>query len=74
MNPELPQLCSILREEGIRLTLLSTGLLLKKNAGHVAAGFDDVIVSLDGPRQIHDMIRRVEGAFELLHIGFRALK
>jgi MoaA/NifB/PqqE/SkfB family radical SAM enzyme len=74
MNPELPQLCSILREEGIRLTLLSTGLLLKKNAVQVAAGFDDVIVSLDGPREIHDMIRRVEGAFDFLHTGILALK
>lgn len=74
MNPELPQLCTILREEGIRLTLLSTGLLLKKYAGAVAAGFDDVIVSLDGPPEIHDAIRRVNGAFELLQAGVRALR
>jgi Fe-coproporphyrin III synthase len=74
MNPELPQLCSILREEGIRLTLLSTGLLLQKYAGSVAGSFDDVIVSLDGPREIHDMIRRVDGAFDLLQKGIAALR
>ncbi len=74
MNPELPQLCAILRREGIRLTLLSTGLLLKKNALVVAESFDDVIVSLDGPREIHDSIRRVEGAFVLLEAGVRALR
>jgi MoaA/NifB/PqqE/SkfB family radical SAM enzyme len=74
MNPELPQLCAILREEGIRLTLLSTGLLLKKYARAVAAGFHDVIVSLDGPPEIHDAIRRVNGAFELLQAGVRALR
>ena len=74
MNPELPQLCAILRREGIRLTLLSTGLLLKKNALVVAESFDDVIVSLDGPREIHDSIRRVEGAYVLLEAGVRALR
>ena len=74
LNPELPQLCSLLRDEGIRLTLLSTGLLLKKYANTVAASFEDVIVSLDGPREIHDLIRRVEGAFDLLHSGVNALR
>jgi MoaA/NifB/PqqE/SkfB family radical SAM enzyme len=74
MNPELPQLCAMLWEEKIRLTLLTTGLLLKKNADQVAASFDDVIVSLDGPPSIHDAIRRVEGAFALLQAGVKALR
>lgn len=74
MNPELPQLCSILRDVGIRLTLLSTGLLLKKSASSVAASFDDVIVSLDGPPAVHDTVRRVDGAFGLLQAGIHALR
>jgi MoaA/NifB/PqqE/SkfB family radical SAM enzyme len=74
MNSELPEMCALLRAEGIRLTLLSTGLLLKKCAAKVVEGFKDVIVSLDGPREIHDGIRRVPGAFDLLHEGIRALR
>lgn len=74
MNRELPELCSILRGQGIRLTLLTTGVLLKKYAGTVATQFDDVIVSLDGPAAIHDRIRRVDGAFALLQAGVRALR
>jgi Fe-coproporphyrin III synthase len=74
MNPELPQVCSILREEGIRLTLLSTGLLLRKYSDAVSNAFDDVIVSLDGPPAIHNAIRRVEAAFELLGDGVLALR
>jgi len=74
MNPELPQLCSILQEAGIRLTLLSTGLLLKRFARNVATSFNDVIVSLDGPQAIHDAIRRVDGAFRLLEAGICALR
>jgi MoaA/NifB/PqqE/SkfB family radical SAM enzyme len=74
LNPELFQLCTLLRAEGIRLTLLSTGLLFRKLAGEIAASFDDVIVSLDGPRETHDSIRRIEGAFALLHDGARSLR
>jgi MoaA/NifB/PqqE/SkfB family radical SAM enzyme len=74
MNSELPELCGLLRAEGIRLTLLSTGLLLKKCARDVAENFSDVIVSLDGPREIHDGIRRVSGAFELLREGISAVR
>jgi Fe-coproporphyrin III synthase len=74
MNPDLPQLCAMLRKERIRLTLLTTGLLLKKCAAEVATGFDDVIVSLDGPREIHDQIRRVQGAFDLLESGIEAVR
>ena len=74
MNPELPRLCSLLRKEGIRLTLLSTGLLLRKYANAVTANFDEVIVSLDGPSATHDRIRRVEGAFALLESGIQALR
>ena len=74
LNPELPQIAKILRREGIQLTLLSTGLLLGKYAAEVAESFDDVIVSLDGPRQVHDQVRRVKAAFELLETGVGALR
>ena len=74
LNPELPAVCSMLRNEGIRLTLLTTGLLLQKLATGVAESFDDVIVSLDGPPKIHDAIRRVEGAFALIQSGVLALR
>ena len=74
MNAELPVLCEILRAENIRLTLLTTGLLLQKCASTVAAWFDDVIVSLDGPPEVHDKIRRVEKAFALLEAGVKAVR
>jgi MoaA/NifB/PqqE/SkfB family radical SAM enzyme len=74
MNPELPALCKILRAENIRLTLLTTGLLLQKCASAVAEGFDDLIVSLDGPPEVHDKIRRVERAFSLLETGVKAVR
>ena len=74
LNPELPVLCTILRKENIRLTLLTTGLLLQKCAADVAKNFDDVIVSLDGPGAVHDAIRRVDGAFRLIEAGVAAAR
>ena len=74
MNKDLPALCAMLRKENIRLTLLTTGLLLEKRAEHVAQGFDEIIVSLDGPREIHDRIRRVPGGFELIRRGIGSVR
>src|ERR1022692_5069708 len=64
---------ALLRGRGIRTTILSTGLLLERNAARIAEGVDEVIVSLDGPAKIHDEIRRVPGPFDLLAKGVRAV-
>jgi MoaA/NifB/PqqE/SkfB family radical SAM enzyme len=74
LHSDLRALCAFLRELDIRLTLLSTGLLLAKRASEVADCFDDVIVSLDGPAAIHDSIRRVNGAFELIRSGIASVR
>ncbi len=73
MHSDLFRLSGRLRERGIRTTILTTGLLLSKHASAVVRNLDDVIVSLDGPPPIHDCIRGIRGAFELLAAGVRAL-
>jgi MoaA/NifB/PqqE/SkfB family radical SAM enzyme len=74
LHGDLPALCGFFREQNIRLTLLTTGLLLLKRARDVSALFDEVIVSIDGPREIHDAIRRVKGAFDLIGQGVAAVR
>ena len=74
MHPGFVPLCESLRGAGLETTLLSTGLLLERAAEDVARLVDDVIVSLDGPREVHDAIRRVPGAFDRLAAGVRALR
>lgn len=74
MHPDLFRLCRLLRDRGIRVSVLSTGLLLERHAAAIAANVNDVIVSLDGPREIHDRIRRVSGAFDMLAAGVRAIR
>lgn len=68
------QLCAFLRDCDVMITLLTTGLLLEKRAGVVAAGVDDVIVSIDGPEAVHDQVRRVKGAHRLIGRGIEALR
>jgi MoaA/NifB/PqqE/SkfB family radical SAM enzyme len=69
LNRELDAICRFFRELGLRITLLTTGLLLQKKADIVAVGFDDIIVSIDGPPDVHDRIRRISGAFQAIHKG-----
>jgi len=73
MHSDLFRLSTLLRRRGIRTTILSTGLLLERHAAAIAEGTDEVIVSLDGPAKIHDEIRRVPGAFDVLAKGVRSV-
>ena len=73
-NSRLPILAKMLRDEGIRVTLLTAGLLLGAQAEAIAATVDDVIVSLDGPSVLHNRIRRVPKAFERLATGVQELR
>ncbi len=73
MHSDLFRLSALLRGRSIRTTLLSTGLLLERNAARIVEDMTEVIVSLDGPREVHDEIRRIPGAFDCLAKGVRAL-
>jgi MoaA/NifB/PqqE/SkfB family radical SAM enzyme len=74
LHSDLRALCTFFRELNIRLTLLTTGLLLTKRALEVSELFDDIIVSLDGPPAVHDAIRQVNGAFQLIRSGVAAVR
>ena len=63
-----------LRARGVRVTMLTAGVLLEADAKLVTRAVDDVIVSLDGPPEVHDRIRRIPSAFTKLESGIRALR
>jgi MoaA/NifB/PqqE/SkfB family radical SAM enzyme len=73
MHADLFRLCEILRRRRIRVTLLSSGLLIERHARAIVEGIDDVIVSLDGPPEVHDRIRGIPLAFRMLTAGVQAL-
>src|ERR1700736_33200 len=74
MHSDLFRLCAMLRARNMRLTILSTGLLLERHAARIVEHVNDVIVSLDGPPEVHDRIRRIPRAFDLLAAGVQALR
>jgi len=74
MNPNLFLLGDILRAEGMKITILSTGLLLKRYAEGIVSRTDEVIVSLDGSEAVHNAIRRIPNAYQKLRDGVRAVK
>ncbi len=73
LHTRLEALCRFLRECGVRITLLTSGLLLAKRAA-VAVLADEIIVSLDGPEAVHDRIRGVRQSFALIRDGIQAVR
>ena len=74
MHPNFFRLCDILRSRKIKITILSTGLLLKKYAEEIIAKTNEVIVSLDGSQEVHDKIRNIPEVFNKLKDGVAELK
>ncbi|MGZ8545226.1 MAG: radical SAM protein [Flavisolibacter sp.] len=74
LNARFFDLCRILKKQKIRISLLSTGLLLKKHAASIASYIDELIVSLDGDENLHDLIRQTPGAFAKLKEGIETIR
>ncbi len=74
LNTNFFRLCAILKKERIKITLLSTGLSIKKNAEQLLELVDDLILSLDGDEPLHDAIRNVPGAFYKLKEGVQYIR
>jgi MoaA/NifB/PqqE/SkfB family radical SAM enzyme len=73
LHRNLWTLCSELQLLKIRITLITTGLLIDRHAAEIASSIDTVVISLDGPREVHDAIRRVRGGFDRIAAGVTAL-
>ncbi len=74
MHSRLWELCDLLRSADIGISILSTGLLLRRHAAELVTRCDDVVVSLDGPQAVHDRIRNVPRAFDRLADGVVAIR
>lgn len=74
LHSEFATLCRLFQECSTRITLLTTGILLKKRAQVVADHVDEIIISLDGPQETHNRIRHIPHAFQLIGEGIAAVK
>jgi MoaA/NifB/PqqE/SkfB family radical SAM enzyme len=74
MHNNLWKLCELLHRHKIKITLLSTGLLLRKFSKDIIDNIDEIIVSLDGNREVHNKIRNIPEAYEKLADGIQAIR
>jgi Fe-coproporphyrin III synthase len=74
MHSNLWSFCDQLKALDVRITLLSTGLLLERHSQQICRSCDEVIVSLDGSPEVHNRIRNIPLAYEKLEDGVRALR
>lgn len=74
LNPNFFRFCEILKKQHIQISLLSTGLTLRKNATQLVQWVNDIIVSLDGNEEVHNMIRNIPNAYQQLKEGIRSIK
>jgi len=74
LNANFFKLCHILRQNNIKVTLLTTGLSIKKHAEQILGLVNNVIVSIDGDEPLHDAIRNIPNAFSRLKEGVQYIK
>jgi Fe-coproporphyrin III synthase len=73
LHRNLFALCERLRAEGVSITLVTTGLLVGQYAEEIARTVGELVVSIDGPAEAHDEIRRTHGGFDRIARGLQAV-
>ena len=74
IHPEINQILELLGKEAFGLSLLTTGLGLADHKAQIVEHVDEIVISIDGPPQIHDKIRRRPGAFEQIDVGIQEIR
>jgi cytosylglucuronate decarboxylase len=73
VHREVVALVDAIRTAALRSSIITNGWFLERNLeALVAAGLDQVIVSIDGLRDTHDEIRRMAGLYDRATAGARA--
>jgi radical SAM protein with 4Fe4S-binding SPASM domain len=63
------------RKKKLTVQINTNGLLIQRYADEIVeSGLDDLIVSLDGPEEIHDKIRAMPGAFQQICSGLSTVQ
>ncbi len=70
LHPDWHAIVQRARQNGLRVNVITNGTLLKKLSDQIiASDLDEIILSLDGPRHVHDQIRNKKGAFDSIMEG-----
>lgn len=74
IRPDICELIRHLKSSNIKANIITNGWLLESMAEKLKeAGISTVAISIDGPPEVHDNIRR-SGAYKRLEAGIRRLK
>jgi len=74
LHPEFPGIVEDVKAAGLRCNVVTNATLLERFADPlVEFGLDEIIFSLDGPRDVHDGVRGVPGSFDRAMAGFDRL-
>jgi radical SAM protein with 4Fe4S-binding SPASM domain len=66
---------SRIKKEGMRCNIITNGILLEKYADSIIdLGVDEIIFSLDGPREVHDEVRSAKGTFDKAYRGLKLIR
>ncbi len=74
MHREIESVCRLLSTMNFRVTLITTGLLLKRHAQWISKYIDQIYISLDGPEKVHNSIRNIPGAYVKIKKGVEAVR
>ncbi len=70
--PDLPEVIRMIKARNMRCNVITNGVLLESKAESIIdAGIDEIIFSLDGPRDIHNEIRGNPNTFDKAMAGFK---
>lgn len=75
LYPRFSELMNYVKAKGLTASVVTNGVRLERHAEEmVDHGWDLILVSLDGPPDVHDRCRNFPGAFETAMAGMEALQ
>jgi radical SAM protein with 4Fe4S-binding SPASM domain len=75
LYPPLMDLMKYIKKNKLVLELVTNGVRLEENAESIVdMGLEGLMVSVDGPRDVHDEVRGVKGTFDKLMAGLERVK
>jgi radical SAM protein with 4Fe4S-binding SPASM domain len=75
LYPGIVELATYIKSKKIHLSIETNGVFLKKYAEQlVNLKVDNLTISLDGPEDIHDYVRGVNGTFDKIREGLREIQ
>ena len=75
LYPDLPELLAHIKRRGLTCTVTTNGSMLPKRAADLMECPPNmIVVSIDGPAEVHDEIRGTKGTFERAYDGVKAIQ